>query len=74
MNIERCDRCGEGICTGKRERRFNAYVLCNQCRADIEKMEDRLCVLEGFIEEVVRMAQPVVRETNHETIAGLPKG
>ena len=59
MNVERCDRCKNAICTGRRENNNLIYRLCNGCRAELERMEDRLIVLEGFVEAVERLAQPI---------------
>lgn len=59
MNIERCDRCGMELSTGRRRRNVNEWRLCLLCKGDIDQRLDRLTVLEGFVEEVEKMARPI---------------
>jgi RNA polymerase-binding transcription factor DksA len=57
---EICDRCGANIVVGRRHRKtVDVFVLCEACMEHIQVVEDRLDVLEGFVEEVEKMAKPI---------------
>ncbi len=59
---EICDRCGGQTIVGERKRNVvDVFVLCGECMAELRLKEDRLDVLEGFVEEVDKLARPITK-------------
>lgn len=57
---EICDKCGADILIDFPHKKGDeVFVLCRGCKTQVEAMEDRLNVLEGFVEEVERLAKPI---------------
>ena len=59
-----CDRCGHATLFFEPVRPGiggTVYVLCPVCYAEIRAKEDRLEVLEGLLEAIERLAEPVER-------------
>jgi len=56
---ERCQRCGFELPIPHQRRVVEMHVLCNRCINDLLEAEDRLNVLEGFLETINRLAEPV---------------
>ena len=59
---EICDRCGGNTLTPERKRGVvDVFILCGKCMEVLRIKEDRLDVLEGFVEEVGKMANPIIK-------------
>ena len=57
-----CAKCGCNVLVGHRHKGVvEVFVLCDGCMKAVEKMQDRLDVLEGFVEEVGKMANPITK-------------
>ena len=65
MNVETyeiCDRCGCSTLTPERRpSKVDVFVVCRECMEVLRLKEDRLDVLEGFVEEVGKMANPITK-------------
>ena len=57
-----CDRCGARILVKWRHLKGRGvFILCSKCKREVEANEDRLNVLEGFVEEVGKLANPIIK-------------
>ena len=62
MAYEICDRCGGSTLTPERKPGVvDVFVLCGNCMEQLCLKEDRLDVLEGFVEEVDKLARPITK-------------
>lgn len=59
---EICDRCGARMVVGHRHKKcYDYFILCGKCKGEVDEIEDRLNVLEGFVEEVEKLANPIIK-------------
>jgi hypothetical protein len=59
---EPCDRCGVNclILNKHRKNIDTIHMLCNDCYAELIRQEDRLAILEGWVEAIGNLTQSVI--------------